>query len=249
MSYYDDTEFDYDRFWAGRQYEHQSELLALEKLVGNRKLKVAVDIGGGFGRLTRWLVDHSKKVYLVEPSARMRQAAKKYLAKFPRVTVRPGRAEDTNLPGHCADLVMVVRVIHHLPNPAPALAEARRILKPHGLLVLEFANSLHLLARVRSWLTGRPILPTPVERRRVENIVAGTIPFVNHHPVAMQKLLTRQGYKVLRVLSVSNFRHGFFKAVIPLSVLLGLESFLQSQLAGLYFGPSIWVLARRVDKV
>lgn len=247
MAYYDDTEFDYDRFWAGRQYEHQSELLALEKLVGNRKLKVSVDVGGGFGRLTRWLAAHSQKVYLVEPSARMRQAAKKYLAKYSQVTIRLGQAQDTNLPAKCADLVMMVRVIHHLPNPAPALAEARRILKPRGLLVLEFANSLHLVARVRSWFTGRPVMPGPVERRRAENIAAGTIPFVNHHPVAMQKLLTRQGYKVVRVLSVSNLRHRVFKLFIPLSVLLGLESSLQTKLAGLYFGPSIFVLAQRVN--
>ena len=41
MSYYDDIEFDYDRFWTGRQYEHKSELLALHKLGGNYKSKVA----------------------------------------------------------------------------------------------------------------------------------------------------------------------------------------------------------------
>jgi len=249
MSYYDDIEFDYDRFWTGRQYEHKSELLALHKLVGNYKSKVAVDIGGGFGRLTKWLVAHSQKVYLVEPSAKMRQAAKQYLVKYPKVAVQAGSAEDTNLPSRCADLVIMVRVLHHLPEAAAALEEARRILKPQGQLVLEFANSLHMLARVRSWLTGRPIIMSPVERRGVENIAAGTIPFVNHHPVAIQKLLKRQGFKVLQILSVSNLRSPLFKKIVPISVLLVLESIFQSLFSSFYFGPSIWVLARRVDKV
>ena len=129
------------------------------------------------------------------------------------------------------------------------MEEARRILKPQGQLVLEFANSLHMLARVRSWLTGRPIIMSPVERRGVENIAAGTIPFVNHHPVAIQKLLKRQGFKVLQILSVSNLRSPLFKKIVPISVLLVLESIFQSLFSSFYFGPSIWVLARRVDKV
>lgn len=248
MAYYDDTEFFYDQFWSGRQYEHESELLALKKVVGNRKLRVTVDIGGGFGRLTRWLVAHSQKVYLVEPSAKMRGLAKKYLKKFEQVVICPGSAQDTNLPVECADLVIMVRVLHHLPSPAAALVEAGRILKPKGLLVLEFANSLHIIARVKSWFTGRPIIPSFVERRGVENIAADTIPFVNHHPVTMQKLLVRQGFKVMQILSVSNLRSLFLKKILPLPILLTLESITQSLLSNIYFGPSIFILAQRLTK-
>lgn len=248
MAYYDDVDFSYDRFWVGRQYEHASEILALEKLVGERKLGTVVDIGGGFGRLTKWLMGHSHKVYLVEPSAKMRQAAKKYLAKYPRVSIRPGKAEDSNLPKACADLVMMVRVLHHLPESAPALAEANRILKPGGLLVLEFANSIHLKARLKSWLTGQPILPTPLERRSSKSIASGTIPFVNHHPLTVLKRLKLHGFKATKVLSVSNLRSSVLKSLIPLSFLLGLESWLQTKFSSLYLGPSIWLLAKKIDK-
>lgn len=248
MAYYDDQDFSYDQFWETRQYEHQSEILALEKLVGDRKRPTIVDVGGGFGRLTKWLAGRAQKVYLVEPSIKMRQLAKQHLKRYPSVTIRPGSAEDTNLPAKCADLVVMVRVMHHLPNPASALVEIRRILKPKGFLVVEFANSAHILARVKSWLRGRPILPGSVERRRAENIAAGTIPFVNHHPISILKLLTRCGYKTIKVISVSNFRHSLVKSVIPLSMLLSLESYLQSLFGGLYFGPSIFVLAQKVDK-
>ncbi len=126
-----------------------------------------------------------------------------------------------------------------------ALIEAGRILKPNGLLVLEFANSLHMLARLNGWLTGKPILPIPVERRKEENIAAGTIPFVNHHPVTMQKMLARQGFKVVKILSVSNFRSPILKKIIPLQILLVLESIFQSLLSSFYFGPSIFILAQK----
>ncbi len=247
MAYYDDPQFQYSDFWSSREYEHRSELIALDQLLGGRKFTTAVDIGGGFGRLTRWLAGRCQKVYLVEPSVKMRQLARKKLGQSPRIFIRAGQAQDTNLPKSCAELVIMVRVLHHLPNPGPAIEEIRRILKPKGLVVVEFANSLHFMARIKSWLTGRPILPGPVEKRHPGNIAAGTIPYVNHHPVAVQKQLLRQGFRILKILSVSNFRKPVVKKLIPINVLLGLESRSQESLAALYFGPSIFILAQKID--
>ncbi|MDO8488431.1 MAG: class I SAM-dependent methyltransferase [bacterium] len=248
MAFYDDTQYSYDLFWEGREYEHHSEVMALEKLLGDKKLNVVADIGGGYGRLTRWLAGHSQKVYLVEPSAKMRSLAKTHLAKYPQAVIRPGSVGDTNLPPKSVDAILLVRVLHHLPAPASAIIELRRILKPHGYLVLEFANSAHFLQRLKSWLTGKPILPTATERRSPQHIAQGTIPFVNHHPLTVQKLLKRQGFAIVKVLSVSNFRHHIFKKLVPFRTLISLESWCQENLTGLYFGPSIFVLAQRLDR-
>lgn len=245
MAFYDDTEFTYNEYWAGREYEHHSEVKALEKLLGNKKLNAVADVGGGYGRLTRWLAGHSQKVYLVEPSAKMRTLAKTHLKKYSQVVIRPGSAQDTNLPSASVDAAIMVRVMHHIPQPTAAIVEIKRILKPHGYLVLEFANSAHFLAILKSIFSGKPILLTSVERRSPENVAAGTIPFVNHHPISIQKLLKRQNLKVVQILSVSNFRHNIFKKLIPLKSLVGLESYLQEKFSGLYFGPSIFILAQK----
>jgi len=245
MAFYDDTEYLYTDFWQDRQYEHQSEIIALEKLLGQKKFKVGADIGGGFGRLSRWLADRCDKVYLVEPSAKMRQLARAKLSQRHKIFVRAGLAENTNLPTSSVNLVVMVRVLHHLPDPKATFIEMQRILKPKGLLIIEFANSLHVLARLKSLLQGKPILPIPIERRSRERIAAGSIPFVNHHPLTIKKLLLQHNFKLLKTLSVSNLRSNTLKKIIPKTVLLDLESKLQQPLSAAYFGPSIFLLAQK----
>lgn len=245
MAYYDDPEYQYSDFWKTRLYEHQSEILALERLVGSRKVKVGVDVGGGFGRLTTWLIKRCDKVFLVEPSAKMRSLARKKLGGNSKVVIRPGFAEDTNLPNSVADLVVMVRVMHHLPQPSRTLLEMYRILKPGGYLVIEFASSTHALARLKSWVTRKPILPIPVERRSAERIAAGAISFVNHYPLTIKKLLIHNHFKIVDSLSVSNFRMSLAKKYVPHNILVGLESKLQKPLASVYFGPSMFLLAKK----
>jgi len=149
------------------------------------------------------------------------------------------------LPASSFDLVSIIRVLHHLPHPQPALQEIHRILRPGGLLLLEFANSFNFKARITSLITGQPISTLPLERRRASNIRRGSIPFVNHHPQAILKALSQTGFVILKTLSVSNFRSPFLKKILPLPLLLVLESVAQSLLSRLYFGPSIFVLAIR----
>lgn len=47
-----------------------------------------------------------------------------------------GTAEETGLPGESFDVVLCTQVIEHCMNPWRALAEARRILKPAGALIV-----------------------------------------------------------------------------------------------------------------
>ena len=48
----------------------------------------------------------------------------------------PGDARNLPLPDESADAVMLVSMLHHVEDPAAALAEARRILRPGGRLAL-----------------------------------------------------------------------------------------------------------------
>lgn len=245
-SHYDDPDFFYDKYWQARDYEHSSEEIAIRSLIANQHFSKIADIGGGFGRLSKFLTPFSKKVVLVEPSQKQLNIAKEYLSGYlTLVDLQKGTAEKTCLPSSSVDMAIMVRVMHHLPDPMPAFAEISRILKPDGIFILEFANSTHFKAKIKAVLSGQPILLSPIERRSAANIRKQTIPFVNHHPSTLFKQLYKAGFTPIRTLSVSNFRSPFLKKFLPRPILLRLESCLQPMLSRFYFGPSIFILLRK----
>jgi len=242
-AHYDDPRFSYLSYWQGRDYEHESEIIALETLLSSHHFASAADIGGGYGRLIPTIDQYSSKIFLIEPSAKQRAIAQKLFPSRPDIFIKPGSAESTRLPAASQDLVTMIRVAHHLPDLSPSLIEAHRILKPSGVLVLEFANSAHIKARL-----SRTAIPlAPIEKRTPKNIRARTIPFMNHHPLTVLSSLSKAGFAPQRILSVSNFRSQFLKKLLPLKVMLILESVSQVALSRLWFGPSIFVLSHRLD--
>jgi ubiquinone/menaquinone biosynthesis C-methylase UbiE len=175
---------------------------------------------------------------VIEPS----EVQRKLLESFaPHTIVKDGDAADTGLPIKSCDLVVMVRVAHHLPNLQDAIDEMYKILKPGGLLILEFANSNHFKSRLRHYFRLRSVPLTPIQVNAQEI----DIPFVNHHPTAIKDMLREDGFAILKTLSVSNFRSPLLKKIFKVSTLLGMERFLQWPLATLNFGPSIFVLAKR----
>ncbi|KKU03206.1 MAG: Phosphatidylethanolamine N-methyltransferase [Candidatus Amesbacteria bacterium GW2011_GWB1_47_26] len=239
-NYYNDPEFSYPKYWQGRAYEHAAEVMAIRRLLGKRHFPSGVDIGGGYGRLASTLLQFCDQLTLVEPSSKQRRFV------LADVKIVVGTSDSTGLPASSFDFVSIIRVLHHLPNPQSALQEAHRLLKPDGLLLLEFANSLNIKSRIASFIAGHPISTLPLERRRASNIRRGSIPFVNHHPQSILKALSVCGFSPVKTLSVSNFRSPFLKKIIPLPILLGLESISQFLLSSIYFGPSIFILALKI---
>lgn len=243
-AHYDDPRFYYDKYWNGREYEHECEVIAIKNLLSNQHFDKSADIGGGYGRLTTLLSNYSEKVILVEPSAKQRKLATKYL-DTKKIQIVNGTVEKSRLTNNSLDCLILVRVTHHLLDPLIGFNELFRIIRPGGVLVLEFANSLNFKARLRSFFTGQPILYTPIEKRSPGNIKKNTINFVNHHPATILKLLKKSGFIFDKKLSVSNFRSSLLKELLPLKLLLKLEKFFQPLLADNFFGPSIFILAHK----
>ncbi|MDE1925072.1 MAG: class I SAM-dependent methyltransferase [Patescibacteria group bacterium] len=238
--YYDDPGFSYPAFWHGREYEHLAELMALRTLLGARRFMAAVDIGGGFGRLATFLSNYARAVTLIEPSGVQRSLAMRLAAS--NIKILKGSASHTGLPEASCDLAVMVRVMHHIPSPKESIAEVRRILKPGGLFVLEFANSQHAKSRLRRGMKLEHASFMPVE---VNGTNENEVPFVNHHPQAMYSTLIHQGFVIEQILSVSNVRSPLLKRLLPLRILVWIEALTQRLLSHLHFGPSIFVLTRK----
>ena len=242
---YDDPSYNYQDYWQGRDYEHAAEEMAIKRLLRGRHFEHAVDVGGGYGRLSKFLTKYADKVTLAEPSQQQLDIAKIYLKDTPQVAQKLLQAADMKLKDGSADLVLVVRVLHHLPDPTPEFKEISRVLKPGGTFLLEFANDAHFLNRIRYGMRGRAVPKNPVDIRSEHNKREEEIPFVNHHPKVIIDKLQAAGFEVEATLSGSNLRSPTLKRILGKKPLLAVEKLMQPLLAPIYFGPSVWLRLKK----
>lgn len=111
-----------------------------------------LDVGGGPGVHAAWLAGLGYEVTLIDPVARHREQA----AAHGGFAVEDGDARALAQADASADAVLLLGPLYHLVDPAEraqALAEARRVLRPGGLIAAAFisrqAPLLDLAARLR----------------------------------------------------------------------------------------------------
>ncbi len=243
---YNDPKHNYLRYWDGRDYEQAAEEIMINRMLEGKKFKHAVDVGGGYGRLSVVLTQFAKKVTLAEPSQQQLDISKEFLKGNPKVEAKLAQAEKLPFDDESVDLCMVVRVIHHLPNPVPAFEEIHRVLEKDGYFLIEFANYANFKNRVKHAVKFQKMPVDPVDIRSAVNKRDDEIPFVNHNPKTVKKQLAQTGFKLEKVLSVSNFRSPTLKKILPKSTLVKLEKASQKPLAKSHFGPSTVYLLRKV---
>jgi SAM-dependent methyltransferase len=91
-----------------------------------------LDLGAGTGKLTRQLTGRGLDVTAVEPLEGMREQLRRAV---PGVRVLAGTAERVPLPDRSVDAVLVAQAWHWV-DPAEAVPEVARALRPGGLLGL-----------------------------------------------------------------------------------------------------------------
>ncbi|MGO8957612.1 MAG: class I SAM-dependent methyltransferase [Streptosporangiaceae bacterium] len=244
-AFYDDSDLNYLDYWSDRDYEHHAEVMAIRRLLGGLSFRDALDIGGGYGRLSVVLSEHATKVTLIDSSSQQIELAHRFLIGHPRIECRVMDAAALRFKDQSFDLVTLIRVLHHLPDPADELREMYRVLRPGGYAVVEVANSTHAINRVRYLVRHEQIPLTAINVRSARSRQPDGIPFVNHHPHTIISQLTAAGFAVQRSLSVSNLRHPALKKALPLRSMLLAEKVLQKGLARVTFGPSLFLLLRK----
>ena len=118
------------------QYEHLHRYALAQSLAAGRDV---VDLGCGEGYGAHRLSLVARSVRAVDLAAEAVSAARvRYAASHLRFLV--GDATHTGLEDASADLVVAFEIYEHLENPADLLAEARRLLRPGGLLLVSTPN-------------------------------------------------------------------------------------------------------------
>lgn len=242
---YNDPKHNYLHYWDGRQYEHAAEELAIKKLLRGRRFKHAVDIGGGYGRLCVLLERYADKVTLAEPSQQQLDIAADFLKTHPEIDRKLMQADDLQFEDGSVDLITMIRVMHHLPDPTTEFNEIARSLSAGGYAIIEVANYAHARNRLKHLVRGKRLPLKPVDIRSTINKGEDEIAFVNHNPKTVLRQLKSAGLDVDATLSVSNLRSTRLKKLLPPKLLLTAENVLQRPLASSYFGPSIFFLVRK----
>lgn len=242
---YNDPSHNYLRYWDGRDYENAAERMAISRLLKGKHFKKAADIGGGYGRLCVFLEKYADKVVLAEPSQQQLDIAKDFLKDHPEIDRKLMQADDMKFKDGELELLTMIRVMHHLPDPAPEFSEIARVLSDNGYAIIEVANYTHARNRIKHILKGKKLPTEPVSLRPVAKDGKADIPFVNHNPHTVMKQLGHAGLKVERILSVSNLRSPGLKKVMPRKVMLAIEGILQPTLANSFFGPSVFFLVKK----
>jgi ArsR family transcriptional regulator len=132
---------DWDRMRALHVDEAEVEA-AMRSVIGERSADLLVDLGTGTGRILKLFADRYRRGLGFDLSPAMLGYARTKLdaAGLAHAQVRQGDMLALPLADAVADVVVMHQVLHFFADPEPAIAEAVRLLKPSGrLLVIDFA--------------------------------------------------------------------------------------------------------------
>ncbi len=96
-----------------------------------------LELGGGAGRITHFLEPYFNNVAMIDLADNSLQLARTKLKKTTLV-----RADISNVPmkDSSFDFIVMVKVVHLLPDPALAMREIQRVSRNHGILIMSFPN-------------------------------------------------------------------------------------------------------------
>ena len=208
-------------FWdhGGRVYEDQAEAVALRRLLPQSG-RLMLEIGAGAGRNTPRYHGYDR-VVLMDYSLTQMQQAQERLGRSDRFIYVAADVYRLPFMDNLFDGATMIRVLHHISEPANALRQVRRVMGSGGVFILEFASKRNLKAIARYLLRRQewnPFTLEPVE------FVALNFDF---HPRAVRQWLEDASFKLQRQLTVSHFRIGIVKRLIPTKLLVALDSLAQ----------------------
>ncbi len=229
-------------FWdtGERAYEDQAEAIALKRMLpkaGNLMLEV----GAGAGRNTPRYKGY-ERIVVMDYSTTQLQQAQERLGRSDRYIYVAADVYRLPFMAGLFDGATMIRVIHHMSDAPLALSQIRESLQPKAIFILEFANKKNLKAILRYWLKKQdwnPFTPEPVEFVELN---------FDFHPKTIREWLRKIGFKIERQLTVSHFRIGFLKRLVPTKILVWLDSLAQFT-GGLWqFSPSVFVRSRAIGE-
>lgn len=240
----DYTDSDYQTsFWekGGRAYEDAAESIALKYLLP-KSGNLLLEIGAGAGRNTPRYAGFERIVLLDYSRTQLEQAQQRLGTSDKYIYVA---ADAYRLPfvDSLFDGATMIRTLHHMSDAPKSLAQVARVLQPNATFILEFANKQNYKAILR-WILHRQSW-SPFTREPVEFAALN----FDFHPRAVFDWLTEAGFSIEARRTVSHFRLGLLKRLVPFRWLAALDGLFQPTGELWQLTPSVFVRARRVGQI
>jgi len=132
--------------WDELRALHSSDREVEARLVqalGDTELGVLLDIGTGTGRMAELFAGNAARVVALDKNLEMLRVARAKLQHLPATQVELVQGDFTDLPFEAAsfDTVLLHQVLHFAADPANALAQAARVIRPQGrIAIVDFAT-------------------------------------------------------------------------------------------------------------
>jgi SAM-dependent methyltransferase len=201
-----------------------------------------LEIGAGAGRNTPRYAGFERIVLLDYSRTQLEQAQARLGTSEKYVYVA---ADAYRLPfvDGLFDGATMIRTLHHMADAPKILAGTARVLQPDAIFILEFANKKNLKSILR-WLLRRQDW-SPFTREPVEFVKLN----FDFHPRAVFDWLVEAGFSVEAKRTVSHFRLGLLKRLVPSRWLAALDGLAQPTGEWWQFTPSVFVRAKRVGRI
>ena len=228
-------------FWekGGREYEDRAEAIALGSMLPVSG-KLMLELGAGAGRNTPRYAGFERIVVLDYSTTQLAQAQEKLGCSTKYIYVA---ADIYRLPfrDRQFDAATMIRTLHHMSDAPKALRQIRNVLRSNAVFILEFANKLNIKSILRYWLRLQkwsPFTLEPVEFVKLN---------FDFHPRAVRKWLVELGFSVGQTRTVSHFRLGLLKRIVPARWLAALDGVFQPTGKFFQLTPSVFVKAGVLD--
>jgi len=227
-------------FWekGGRAYEDACEVIALKRMMPTQG-KLLLELGAGAGRNTPRYSGY-ERIVLLDYSRTQLEQAQAALGQDERYIYVTADAYRLPFVAGLFDGATMIRTLHHMADARRVLEEVRSVLQQNAVFILEFANKqnikavLRYLLRRQSW---NPFSPEPIEFAALN---------FDFHPATVRSWLQLAKFTVERQLTVSHFRIGFIKKIVPLKILVWLDSLAQLTGEAWQLSPSVFTRNRAV---
>jgi SAM-dependent methyltransferase len=171
------------RFW------HRNKIDVLRTLVGTDPIDVALEVGCGSGNLLFEGRLPARTIVGVDVSQTALQFCR---SRRSEARFHFARTVGEHLPfrDHSVDLVILIEVIEHLPDPALTLRQIARVLRPGGRLVMTTPNY--------DWPSPWPLLEWLADRSGMVAPMDGDQHVTRFGPASLATLLERESFEIVR---------------------------------------------------